>query len=114
MMQGPAAPAPGGKAAGAAVYRSNFAACHTLRAGGGSKIGPNLHGLFGRWAGRLPGYRYSAAMVRSGVTWDNKTLDAFLANPHRFIPGDNMAFQAIPDSEQRQALITFLQSATRW
>ena len=111
--RGPAVSTTGEMATGAAIFRSQCAACHTLQAGGGSAIGPNLHGLFGRPAGRLPGYPYSAAMLRSGVVWNEKTLDAFLANPHSFIPGDRMPFPGIPDKQRRQAVIAYLRAATR-
>jgi cytochrome c2 len=105
MMRGPAASVPGRDTTGTALFRGQCAACHTLETEGESAIGPNLHHLFGRRAGRLPGYSYSPAMRRSGVVWGEKTLDGFLADPSRFVPGNKMPFAGIRDERQRQALI---------
>ena len=60
MMQSPAPPAP--RASDNAIFRSQCSQCHTLRAGSSDLPGPSLHGLFGRKAGTVPGYRYSTAM----------------------------------------------------
>ncbi len=66
-------------------------ACHSLEPGV-HKVGPSLAWLFGRAAGTAAGFeRYSDAMQTSGVIWNADTLDAFLANPQKYIPGNRMA-----------------------
>jgi len=85
--------------------------CHTLNEGDRSGIGPNLHGLFGRAAGTVPGYRYSTAMKKSGITWDEKTLSEFLAAPTKKVPGSKMPI-SVADPAKRAALIDYLKSAT--
>jgi cytochrome c len=97
--------------AGAQLFASQCAMCHTLGAGGANTVGPNLHGLIGRRAGSVSGYDYSAAMRRSGIVWDEKTLDRFLADPARLVPGTRMAFPGIGERGEREELIEYLKAA---
>lgn len=94
------------------VVFEQCAACHSLDAAG-DLDGPTLKGIIGRKAGALEDYRYSAAMKRSGVTWDAATLDQYAADPQAFIPGNRMAFAGIADKTQRDDLIAYLTIATK-
>jgi cytochrome c len=72
-------------------------------------------GLFGRTAGTLPGYAYSAAMKKAGakgLVWNAKTLDAYLTNPQKVVPGTKMLFGGIADAKTRADLIAYLAEAT--
>jgi len=87
------------------------AACHTL--GDEADLdGPALKGVMGRPAGSLEGYRYSAAMKRSGITWNAMTLDAYVADPQGFIKGNRMAFAGIADEAERADLIAYIEQAS--
>jgi cytochrome c len=44
--------------------------------------------------------------------WDDKTLDQWLANPERFIPGNTMTFPGIKDAGQRQDVIAYLRAVS--
>lgn len=109
------APAPPVRAAdpdkGKAVFEQ-CAACHSLGEAGDFD-GPTLKGVIGRTAGALEDYRYSAAMKRSGVTWDAAALDKYIADPQAFIPGNRMAFAGIGDRTQREDLIEYIASVAR-
>jgi cytochrome c len=54
--------------------------CHSVKPGVNG-VGPSLHGVVGRKAASLPGYAYSEPLKNSGLTWDDATLDKWLAAP---------------------------------
>lgn len=87
------------------------ASCHSLD--GSESDGPTLQGVFGRKAGGLDSYRYSAAMTRSDIVWDAMTLDTFLADPQAAVPGNKMAFAGIDDKSSRTDLVAYLAEATK-
>jgi cytochrome c len=87
------------------------AVCHTLEPGR-NLTGPSLANLFGRKAGTVSSFlRYSDALKRSGVVWDEKTLDAWLKDPEKIIPGNDMTFSGIQDDKARRELIAYLKAA---
>ena len=79
--------------------------CHSLVK---KKLGPPLGSIFGREAGTQKGYRYSRAMKRSKVVWDENTLDAFLKNPTKYIKGTKMRFRGLRKKKQRDSIIFYL------
>jgi len=112
----------GGRAAGppeadpgARAFQKCFA-CHSLDPRETNLPGPNLHKLFGRVAGSLPGFDYSGVMVaagrQKGLVWDERTLDRYLAEPEALVPGTLMALVPIKDPAERQAVIEYLKRAT--
>lgn len=81
--------------------------CHSSTPDGMHKVGPNLHGVFGRAAAQAPGYDYSTALRESDLVWDEATLDAFLRSPPTVVPGAKMV-NATVDPARRQAVIAYL------
>lgn len=104
--------APGDPVAGAKIYERCFA-CHAIDR---DRTGPRHAGLFGRVAGTVPNFPYSPAMKKAGaagLVWTDDTLDGFLANPLKFVPGTRMGYAGIKDGQERADLIAYLKQATR-
>jgi len=97
----------GNAQAGQAVYERCLA-CHALAY---DRTGPRHCGLFGRRAGSVPGFAYSDAMKRSRIVWDEKTLNLFLADPMKTVPGTSMGYAGVKDRQERSDLIAYLKQA---
>lgn len=82
-------------------------ACHSVEAGT-NKLGPSLHGVVGRTSGTLEGFNYSQAMKDAHLTWDEATLDKYLAGPKALVPGTKMVFPGLPKEEDRLNVIAYL------
>ena len=86
-------------------------ACHALESGK-NKIGPSLHGVMGRAAGAVEGFKYSKAMMDSGLTWDEETLSKYLEKPKDLVPGTKMAFAGLKKDKQRADVIAYIKENT--
>ncbi|MCW5658749.1 MAG: c-type cytochrome [Burkholderiaceae bacterium] len=86
-----------------------FAVCAACHASDGAHgLGPSINGVYGRKAGSVKGFNFSVAMKRINVVWDEETLDAFIADPQRSIPGNVMPFAGIADPLQRSEIVRYL------
>ena len=99
--------ASGDPARGEAIY-GRCLACHALAY---DRTGPHHCGLLGRRAGSVLGFAYSDAMRRSNWVWNAQTLDRFLANPMKALPGTTMGYAGIADRQERSDLIAYLKQA---
>jgi len=104
-----AARAEGDPVKGAQIYH-RCQGCHSIDR---NRIGPMHKGLFGRPAGSVPGFDYSAAMKNSGIVWTAATLDLFLQGPRQMVPGTKMTFVGLPKAQDRADLIAYLEVATK-
>lgn len=94
----------GDDARGARLYESRCGGCHSADA---NRTGPAHRGIFGRRAGTVPGFDYSPALRASRLVWDARTLEAWLADPERTIPGQAMGYR-VDDARDRADLIAYL------
>ena len=87
-------------------------ACHVMQRGVHG-VGPSLYGVMGRAAGAVEEFRYSPAMRRSGIVWDVRALDAYLADPQKAIPANRMPYAGMPAASDRADVIDYLGDASR-
>ena len=93
---------------GADLYQSRCGACHSIDR---NRVGPAHQGVFGRRAGRAVDYDYSSALRASKLVWTARTLDAWLTNPQRLVPGQKMGF-SVPLAVDRADIIAYLAQAS--
>jgi len=105
-MPASAGPAPGDADRGKALFEKRCTGCHSLDQ---DKEGPRLRGVYGRAAASVPSFAYSDALKASHITWNNDSLDKWLAGPDAFVPNNDMAFH-VPKPEDRADLIAFLRT----
>lgn len=92
---------------GKRVYRL-CVSCHLLTKEGGHRVGPNLHGIIGRDAGTSDGFRFSRAVIESGIVWTPEKIDEWLSNPRSFLPGNRMSFSGVRKPQDRQDVIAYI------
>ncbi len=83
--------------------------CHVAEKGV-NRIGPSLYGVVGRHASIAPGYTYSAANKKSGLTWTAETLYKYLEAPQKLVPGTKMAFAGLKKPQDRADVIAYLKT----
>jgi cytochrome c len=94
---------------GAFLFR-RCASCHAVGPYASAGYGPQLTGIVGRRAASTKDYKYSEAMKKSGLTWDEKTLVAYLRAPHDVVPGTSMRFWGIKDEQQIADLLSYMRT----
>jgi cytochrome c len=103
-----AAPAAAQDAAAGERAWNKCRACHQIGETAKNIVGPQLNGLFGRTAGTVEGYSYSAANKNSGITWDEAVFAEYIKDPRAKIPGTKMVFAGIKNEKEIADLTAFL------
>lgn len=84
------------------------AACHSINAGGGNKIGPKLWSVMFRPVGAVTDYKYSKALSSYGKEWTWEEMNGFLIKPAKWIKGNKMGFAGLKKEEDRASVILYL------
>ena len=94
---------------GKVIFEKRCTGCHAI---GVDREGPRLAGVYGRKAGTVPGFTYSAGLKHLGATWDDATLERWLTDPDVMVPDNNMSF-SVPKTEERRDLVAYLKRLSR-
>ena len=91
---------------GEAVFKA-CVACHNDRPGA---LGPTLKGVYGRKAGALEDFHYSAAMKRADFVWDAANLKDYITNPQAKVKGNRMPFSGLQNPSDIDDIVAYLQT----
>ncbi|MFN7981799.1 MAG: c-type cytochrome [Vicinamibacterales bacterium] len=96
-----------GAKAGANVFESYCADCHSVKASK-NKSGPTLFGVVGRRSASVDGYAYSEGMRQTDWVWTQDKLDAFITSPKGVVANTKMRYNGLSNQQARTDLLTFL------
>lgn len=95
---------------GKLAFNNACRTCHSFKPND-NRLGPTLHGIVGRKSGTLEGFQFSSAMKSAGITWDESSLDKFIANPDQVVHGNAMKpFGGIADASERNKIVEYLKT----
>ena len=89
---------------GKTIYEARCSACHSVDA---NRVGPMHRGVLGRKAGSVKGYDYSEALAKSKIVWSRESLQAWLSEPEKLIPGQKMGY-SLGQAQDRADVVAYL------
>jgi cytochrome c len=98
-----------GREDGKALFEKRCGGCHALDR---DKEGPRLGGVYGRTAGSIDSFQYSDALKNSKIKWAEDTLDKWLTDTEKLVPGNDMTFH-VEKAEERSEIIAYLKKSGR-
>ena len=101
--------AEGDPIAGEGLFKSRCLGCHE-HSSETNALGASLVGVMNRKAGTLPGATFSRALTESNITWDEASLDKYLASPSKELPLTLMTAHGIPIVKERADIIAYLKT----
>lgn len=100
----------GGEEAGQVAFNTHCRTCHSVKPED-NRLGPTLHGIHGAKAGQVKGFGNYSGQLNEQITWDDATLDKFLANPASIAANTTMKpFGGIAEADQRKLIIDYLKA----
>lgn len=96
---------------GQTLVQRQCSSCHTFNEGGPNRVGPNLYGIVGNKHAHAEGFNYSGAIRgMESKPWTYEDLNAWIANPRNYAPGNRMSFAGLSNAQQRADVIAYLRS----
>jgi cytochrome c len=92
------------------TFEKRCGGCHALER---DKEGPRLRGVYGRVAGLVDTFEYSEALKKSKITWTDETLEQWLADPEKLVPGNDMTFHVEKAAERAEIIAYLKQTADK-
>jgi cytochrome c len=101
---------------GSKLFEMTCTPCHNYEKGGeldmyGQTL--NLYGVVGRKAASVAGFEYSEDLRKSGIVWNEATIDKFISAPKQLFPGTRMELPGVEEVETRRRIIRFLGSLSQ-
>jgi cytochrome c len=90
-------------------FMTSCGVCHTAEKDAPHRQGPNLFGIFGQKAGQISGFKYSEALTKADLAWDEATLDKWIEDASALLSGTTMPYRQ-RDPDKRKLIITYLKS----
>ena len=97
----------GDMATGEKVFKK-CKSCHSIKQGGGNKIGPALWNVMFRKVGAVTDYKYSKALTSYNKEWNWEEMNGFLIKPSKWIPNNKMGFAGLKSEKDRASVILYL------
>lgn len=105
-----AIPATSADDAGQVAFNTHCRNCHSVKPDD-NRLGPSLHNIVGAKAGQAKGFANYSGGLTEDITWDEATLDKFIADPKSIASNTTMTpFAGIPDADQRKLIIEYLKT----
>jgi cytochrome c len=83
------------------------AACHTDRP---DALGPDLKGVYGRKSAAIEDFRYSNAMKRANLVWDDDNLHAYIHDPQAKVKGNRMPYAGMSEAGDVDDVVAYLKT----
>jgi cytochrome c len=83
------------------------AACHTDRP---DALGPDLKGVYGRKSAAIENFRYSNAMRRANLVWDDDNLHAYIRDPQARVKGNRMPYAGMSEAGDVDDVVAYLKT----
>ena len=90
-------------------FLTSCSTCHAVEKDAPVRQGPNLLGVVGRKAGTLAGFKYSDALAKADLTWDEAAIDRWITDTQAVVPGSIMSYRQ-PNADKRRLVIAYLKS----